>query len=427
MSIGKIAKFVKRITLPEKKELAVVDWGLISTTSATTRRIEIEVSAPAKIRSSLDAIQVQPNVLPSSGRYQVTLLLDLSRLMPGALIEAGLTIESDEEERFIRVTGSVDDIRLESSHTSSTIMDKPWALIHKLDGRMDRVYAVAFVYDGRTLVCGGDEGKVVWWDPASGERLASSEPFDSDVRCLGASRDGKLIAVGLRSGIICLQEASTRRTLWMKRIHEGYISGLCFSPDSAVLAAGSGDRSISILKTESGTLLYPPIKPSVEKAGIVTSIALSANGLVLASSSQIGNRIMLWEVRTGKLLRELVGHGGTVWTLAFSLDGYLLASGSGDKTVRFWDTENGTVSSRLEGFRKDVFCVALSPDGRLLATASAEPKVRVWHVDSGRRLASIESGERWMRDLAFSPRQHMLAGASDDGHVYVWGVGDAIY
>lgn len=426
MCIGKIAKILRRARASEKAQPTVVDWGVISTTSPTTRRIEIEVAAPARIRSSLDGLHVEPDALPSAGSYQLNLQLDSSLLTPRAIIEADLIIESDEEERSIRVTGSVDDVGLESANTSSAIMDKPWALIHKLPVPDTKVYGVAFVQGGKILLSGGDDCTVSWWNPVLGERLACSDNFDSEVRCLGASRDGKLIAIGLRNGSICVQDVPNRRTLWTEHIHQGYISGLCFSPDSNLLVAGSGDRSISVLNASSGTLLYPPIKPPTDKAGVVTSIALSANGLVLASSSQIGNRIMLWEMRTGNLLRELVGHKSTVWTLAFSLDGYLLASGSGDKTVRLWDTQTGQASTLLEGFRKDVFCVAMSPNGNLVATASAEPKVRVWDVHSGHRLASIESGDRWIRHLTFSPRQDLLAGGSDEGHVYVWAVSDVV-
>lgn len=424
--IDKVARLVAKAPTSEDGQTDLVDWGVVSTTSPTTRRIDVEVSAPSKVLCTLDGLRVEPDVLPSAGRYQLNLQLDVSLLVPNAIIEAGLIIESDDEERYIRVTGSVDDVGLESAQTSSAIMDKPWGLIHRLEGYANRVYDVAFAQEGQVLVSGGDDCRLTWWDPHTGEQVASTQESDSEVRCLGASRDGRLIAVGLRSGTISVWEAYTHQVVWSKSVHQGYISGLCFSPDSTLLVAGSGDRSISVLNASTGTLLYPSIKPSAEKAGVVTSVALSANGLVLASSSQIGNKIMLWEVRTGKLLRELDGHRGTVWTLAFSLDGYLLASGSGDATVRLWDTETGQVSSVLEGFRKDVFCVAMSPDGKLVATASAEPKVRVWQVASGSRLASIESGNRWIRRLVFSPRQDLLVGASDDGRVYVWAVSEDV-
>ena len=409
----------------------MVDWGVITAISPKTRRIEVEVGAPARIRSSLHGLRVEPDMLQVAGRYQLSLYLQQDLLIPNALIEADLLIESDGQVQCIRVTGSVDDSGIESGQTSVTIMEKPWALIHKLAGHSGRVRAVAFAEEGQILVSGGDDCTVRYWDPVAGEQLDFSGKFDSEVWCVSTSRDGHLIAIGLRNGKIYLKEALELRTLWIKQFHQGYISGLAFSPDSTVLAAGSGDRSVSVINTSSGALLYPPIKPEAAKAGVVTSIALSANGLVLATASQIGNRILLWEVQDGKLLRELNGHKGTVWTLAFSLDGYLLVSGSNDKTVCLWNTQTGNVASVLEGFRSYVFCVAVSPDGNLVATASAEPKVRVWHIASGQRLASIDSGNQWMRHLTFSPDQRWLAGASDDGHVYVWaasgaGVGDSV-
>jgi WD40 repeat protein len=41
-------------------------------------------------------------------------------------------------------------------------------------------------------------------------------------------------------------------------------------------------------------------------------------------------------VATHAPLAVVRGHTGTVWRVAFSADGSLLASGSGDYTVRIW-------------------------------------------------------------------------------------------
>src|SRR5262249_56695377 len=63
--------------------------------------------------------------------------------------------------------------------------------------------------------------------------------------------------------------------------------------------------------------------------------AWSPDDRVLAVGG-LGDLIRLWEVSSGRVRREFRGHQAQATCLAFSRDGRLLASGSGDTTLLGW-------------------------------------------------------------------------------------------
>jgi WD40 repeat protein len=85
-------------------------------------------------------------------------------------------------------------------------------------------------------------------------------------------------------------------------------------------------------------------------------------------------------------LRKLEGHTSSVWAVAFSHDSQLLASASGDETVRLWNPATGDELRTLEGHTDAVWAVAFSHDSQLLASASDDETVRLWNPATGDEL-----------------------------------------
>ncbi len=69
-----------------------------------------------------------------------------------------------------------------------------------------------------------------------------------------------------------------------------------------------------------------------------------------------------------------------VWSVAFSPDGQMLASGSDDKTIKLWDLQTGLEIATLSGHDSYVQSLAFSPDGKTLVSGGYDTKVKVWRV-----------------------------------------------
>jgi WD40 repeat protein len=159
--------------------------------------------------------------------------------------------------------------------------------------------------------------------------------------------------------------------------------------------------------------------------GTVFSVVFSPDGKLVATGDGDGV-IRLWETASGKELLSCKGHSSWVYSLAFSPQGNMLASGSYDHTVRLWDIRTGACLKTLQGHTDWVRSVAFNPQDDVLASGSYDHTVRLWDIRTGECLKTLQGHSHRFFSVAFSPDSEMLATSGDDNTIRLWDVSTGV-
>ncbi|THH17761.1 hypothetical protein EW146_g3118 [Bondarzewia mesenterica] len=154
----------------------------------------------------------------------------------------------------------------------------------------------------------------------------------------------------------------------------------------------------------------------------VYSIAFSPDGKLIASGSW-DKAVRVWAAETGEITAALTGHNDDVFSVAFSPDGKRIVSGSRDHTVRVWDAKTGHATSRpFSGHDYIVHSAAFSPDGKSVASGSFDKTIRLWDAETGEVKSSPFTVQSEVHSIAFSPDGKSIASGSWDKLVRVWNI-----
>ncbi|GAW26224.1 putative NWD1 protein [Rosellinia necatrix] len=204
---------------------------------------------------------------------------------------------------------------------------------------------------------------------------------------------------------------------------QAYISALIYSPVNCLIR--------TIFKHEEPEWVQP--KPVLESNwspclqtleghhGHVYSVAFSPNSKLLASGSG-DNTIKIWDITTGSLQQTFEDYHGHVYSVEFSPDSKLLASGSGNNTIKIWDITTGSLQQTLEDYYGPVDSVAFSPDSKLLASGSGDNTIKIWDITTGSFQQALEDHHSPVHSIAFSYDSKLLTSGSGDNTIKIWDI-----
>ncbi|XP_059033468.1 jouberin isoform X3 [Mustela lutreola] len=157
-------------------------------------------------------------------------------------------------------------------------------------------------------------------------------------------------------------------------------------------------------------------------------LAFSHNGRILAAAcaSRDGYPIILYEIPSGRFMRELCGHLNIIYDLCWSRDDRYILTASSDGTARIWKNEiNNTNTFRVLPHPSFVYTAKFHPAVKeVVVTGCYDSVIRIWKVDMrgdpAILIRQFDTHRSFINSLCFDIEGHHMYSGDCTGVIVVW-------
>jgi WD40 repeat protein len=295
----------------------------------------------------------------------------------------------------------------------------------------DAVYVASFCLGENAFVTGGIFGRLFKWSLETG-KVDSTYTFPNDddrsmftARC---SSDGTRIAIGLNQFTAAVWDGASGK---INNILAGQdpdtdpgdadadVRAVSLSDDAKLVAAGHG-KKVDIWMADGGKLLRQiTIKNSADTVVFINGgreIAIADR-----SSSAGGNDTMgVWNVRSGKRVREFASTDDCSTISVVSADGKMAACGGVFGSVSVWDVRTGKLKSQFQAADDMIEALALAPDKRSVLVGHRSGEIAWLNAATGEEIGKLVGHTDRVTTVAFSPDGGRILSGSADGTFRLW-------
>jgi len=199
--------------------------------------------------------------------------------------------------------------------------------------------------------------------------------------------------------------------------HEAKVTSVIFHPTEPFVFSASDDTTARIWPLEGGAAT----KLDTHKAE-VTGISLHVTGQFLLSAS----RDKSWafsDIKSGVTLTKANEMDRTTALVSaqFHPDGSLFGVGTADSAIKIWDIKSRLAVAQWDGHVGEVNSIAFSENGYYVATASGGNEIKIWDLRKLKEVKSIKMNEEdyTVNNLRFDQSGQYLGACGQDTRVYM--------